>query len=864
MNKKFLSAILFGALMVSSTGTFVSCKDYDDDIDNINKELTDIKSKLSDLESKVTTGGAYVTKIESVEGGLKVSVSDGTSYNLTIAGTPAGSTVVIDKTTGEISIDGTPTGFFATTGTTPQGESTAPYVKDGFWYFYDDATKAFVKSEYKASGNAWAVQKGDSVVLHIPNEAGVMQEITLPTSSSALTALNATSSNWTSGKNIAWSKAGADVTWAGKKGNVTAGQLLISQLGSETATVTPASYDLGAQTLTLVDIDGKTAPVTVTATAAEGDYVTDRAASPSGKWNLAIAMTDEVTADNIATAFTKKVNGVDKNVKYALAVNGTVMTGYEYVIDTQTVNESKTNTAYNKDQIDLASKNVALGTSTLSLNAATAAQAYDSYLTFEGASKTLAEAKGITVDGMNITVPATAAAAATPGLSVTVNILDITGKIAKNNVALTIAGASVSETETVAPVSIKISTVNSFSVDLGTIFTNLDANIAQNADATKTTVTTADGNFFALTSTTAANGLFNVAGNDKIAFKKADGSAATIAERNATKAVITLKMDGGTGSSYVSAAKDIANIYGTFNLTLTLKDKQGNELKKVIVPVTVSKPEFDDYYTANQYAGWNEGVLSSVIDNSGNTPAFTMPTNLYTINKKADGTTGMTDAQPDYVYTYKKAAVDIDNSEVKEAASITFDDVVKDGFLKTTDYKVKASKEVVTVNALTNGGSAEDNKISVSKEFTMKLAPAFNKAKLVYYTNGVAGTVAAVNADGIIAPLTGDGTANKPKNGLALQYGDEEIAVSATAIPASESDDHKLGGYKVTTGSAATGAVVVGFAKSAESAGTGVNLETGDTGVKITGLNAGQGGELVVTFTDYAGIKTQATIEYKK
>ena len=859
MNKKFLSAILFGALMVSSTGTFVSCKDYDDDIDNINKELTDIKSKLSDLESKVTTGGAYVTKIESVEGGLKVSVSDGTSYNLTIAGTPAGSTVVIDKTTGEISIDGTPTGFFATTGTTPQGESTAPYVKDGFWYFYDDATKAFVKSEYKASGNAWAVQKGDSVVLHIPNEAGVMQEITLPTSSSALTALNATPSNWTSGKNIAWSKAGADVTWAGKKGNVAAGQLLIGQLGSETATVTPASYDLGAQELTLVDIDGKTAPVTVTATAAEGDYVTDRAASPSGKWNLAIAMTDEVTADNIATAFTKKVNGVDKNVKYALAVNGTVMTGYEYVIDTQTVNESKTNTAYNKANIGLASANVALGTSTLSLNAATAAQAYDSYLTFEGASKTLAEAKGITVDGMNITVPATAAA--TPGLSVTVNILDITGKIAKKDVVLTIAGASVSETETVAPVSIKISTVNSFSVDLGTIFTNLDANIAQNADATKTTVTTADGNFFALTSATSiGDGLYKVAENIAIAFKKADGGAATIAARNAIKAVITLNY---TGSKYTTAAKDLANIYGTFNLTLTLKDAQGNELKKVIVPVTVSKPEFDDYYTANQYAGWNEGILSSVIDNSGNSPAFTMPTNLYTINKKANGT-GMTDTQPGYTYTYKKAAVD--NSEVKEAASITFTDVVKDGFLKTTDYKVKANKEVVTVNALTGASNAAaDNTISVSKEFTMKLAPAFNKAKLVYYTNGVAGTVAAVNADGIIAALTEDKTANKPKNGLALQYGDEEIAVSTTAIPASASASNKLGGYQVSTADATSGATIkVGFAKSAESAGGSVTLEASDTGVKITGLNAGQGGELVVTFTDYAGIKTQATIEYKK
>ena len=48
MNKKFLSAILFGALMVTSTGTFVSCKDYDDDIDEINKELTEssLRSQL--------------------------------------------------------------------------------------------------------------------------------------------------------------------------------------------------------------------------------------------------------------------------------------------------------------------------------------------------------------------------------------------------------------------------------------------------------------------------------------------------------------------------------------------------------------------------------------------------------------------------------------------------------------------------------------------------------------------------------------------------------------------------------------------------------------------------------------------------
>ena len=39
MNKKFLSAILFGALTAASTSTFVSCKDYDDDIDSYRCKL---------------------------------------------------------------------------------------------------------------------------------------------------------------------------------------------------------------------------------------------------------------------------------------------------------------------------------------------------------------------------------------------------------------------------------------------------------------------------------------------------------------------------------------------------------------------------------------------------------------------------------------------------------------------------------------------------------------------------------------------------------------------------------------------------------------------------------------------------------
>ena len=54
MNKKFLSAILFGALMVTSTGTFVSCKDYDDEIDNLQGQIDKLASK-EDLSSQIAT-----------------------------------------------------------------------------------------------------------------------------------------------------------------------------------------------------------------------------------------------------------------------------------------------------------------------------------------------------------------------------------------------------------------------------------------------------------------------------------------------------------------------------------------------------------------------------------------------------------------------------------------------------------------------------------------------------------------------------------------------------------------------------------------------------------------------------------------
>ena len=48
MRKRFLSVFLFGALLTASTGSFMSCKDYDDDIDGLSERIDANQKTLDD------------------------------------------------------------------------------------------------------------------------------------------------------------------------------------------------------------------------------------------------------------------------------------------------------------------------------------------------------------------------------------------------------------------------------------------------------------------------------------------------------------------------------------------------------------------------------------------------------------------------------------------------------------------------------------------------------------------------------------------------------------------------------------------------------------------------------------------------
>ena len=75
MNKKFLSAILFGALMVTSTGTFVSCKDYDDDIDNLQTQIDKLATK-EDMTSQIASLQSALSSAASEAAAAKTAAAD--------------------------------------------------------------------------------------------------------------------------------------------------------------------------------------------------------------------------------------------------------------------------------------------------------------------------------------------------------------------------------------------------------------------------------------------------------------------------------------------------------------------------------------------------------------------------------------------------------------------------------------------------------------------------------------------------------------------------------------------------------------------------------------------------------------------
>ena len=76
MNKKYLSVVLFGALLAASAGTFTSCKDYDDDIKGLQERIDKSGSTITDLQTQLTTLKAAADAAQATADAAKTAAAE--------------------------------------------------------------------------------------------------------------------------------------------------------------------------------------------------------------------------------------------------------------------------------------------------------------------------------------------------------------------------------------------------------------------------------------------------------------------------------------------------------------------------------------------------------------------------------------------------------------------------------------------------------------------------------------------------------------------------------------------------------------------------------------------------------------------
>ena len=369
MNKKFLSVILFSALMIGTAGTFTSCKDYDDDIDQINNELTEIKSSLSALQAKVDAG-KYVTNVTKSGDGIVVTWNDGTSSTIeTIKGDKGDKgdkvTITIDPTSKNWMIDGIDTGICAegkdgagTSGTNGV-DAKSPSISEttGNWvvYAWDSEKQEYVGTDTGVSAqgaSAYVVDKGNYYELNVAvDKAGsAYTTVKLPKTPVVITEIevlgliieNADGS----AKLTAWGNAGIPYNftlvskaqakaWNDLDGSkkLKENQALSTLSNSDLLIrIAPAALDASEFSFKMVNSKLGEAPMTLGAPEAFNGLLT-RAVSGNGLWKVAVSANEgETYKDNAAynANFTYKTNPIAYALQEADGFATTYNLSFEY------------------------------------------------------------------------------------------------------------------------------------------------------------------------------------------------------------------------------------------------------------------------------------------------------------------------------------------------------------------------------------------------------------------------------------------------------------------------------------------------------------------------------------------------------
>ena len=286
MKKKFVRVMLFGALALA-TVTYVGCKDYDDDIDNLQTQIDANKASIAELQNFVKEG-KWVTNVEQITDGFKITFNDNKSYSITSGKDATPTTIKIDPVTknwivndndlgicaeGKKGADGKPGAAGSPGGKGEDGY--APQISEnGFWMVWDAETKKPVETKIKAATDIYVAADASNPLVWILNifnkETKEWETVSMP-KSARITSMSVLGIKGDGSVDVGsteaettlyYSIAGKDIVFNGNKTFKKKGDLLVARGGSKIhALINPVNLkaaDIQAYEIGLTDSKGNT------------------------------------------------------------------------------------------------------------------------------------------------------------------------------------------------------------------------------------------------------------------------------------------------------------------------------------------------------------------------------------------------------------------------------------------------------------------------------------------------------------------------------------------------------------------------------------------------------------------------------
>ena len=612
MNKKYLSAILFGALMLGSTGTFTSCKDYDDDISNLQTQITANADAIKALQDLVGNG-KFVTGVAGNGNTITFTFNDGSTVPVTVETEQAQKVEVKGD---ELYIDDQPTGIKVAE--EAKIETGLVKAENGTWWVLGEDGK-YTDTEIPVSGvTAVKNDKGQWVLTIYSQDGSEPKTIVLPTAASLITEIEVlgivdsndenTANKVTDGvvkynATVLGDLTDAQKAWNKEEGvkTLAKGQAL-STLGSDYSKLlirlAPATVDASEMSFTLVNTLLGEAPLTLGTPAAYKGLLT-RSAESNGLWVVPVNAKEGLTYKNldaykaefavdannaILFAFQEKEGFTsDWNLSFEFSEDVELKTAVKKVNSTDVTGKTSSTKYSNTDvQTDAnVAANVDAGNVTITFTDANAL--YDAHLHFDEAT---IERWGIKyTEGTSFTITAQPDDVTAANFQVQVHYVDMTGAIKSEWIILHV-NKSYSDVTEYPNKNIEIAadnTKNTFDATLDAMFTNLGSNLNKwKADVEDETVT-----YEVYNKTTQK---WETAGNMTVALDKAANQA--------TK--FTWKL---------SDNKVAMQLGVQYRVVIEFKDKDGEVLSKLIQPITFSIPALSKFLVKEQvvFGGTSNG-----------------------------------------------------------------------------------------------------------------------------------------------------------------------------------------------------------------------------------------------------------------